>query len=116
MPIWGKTHLGQGRYNPEPVPYALFMTATATKVLFKVGKRDPALKEKIEKALARLEIDPSHPGLRSHPFITLRGLNDEPIWESTVTQGGAAWRIWWHYGSSEEGKPSITVIAIGKHP
>ncbi len=73
----------------------------------------PRLK-KVQRALARLESDPRHPGLNSHQFHNLQGPLGEPIWESYVeNQTPAAWRIWWYYGPNQS---EITIIALGQHP
>jgi hypothetical protein len=69
---------------------------------------------RVRNALARLESNPRHPGLNSHPFHTLFGPLGEPISESYVeNQTPAAWRIWWYYGPNQG---EITVVALGEHP
>jgi len=74
-------------------------------------KDSPEKQRNVHRALARLERDPRHPGLHSHPFHTFSGPGRETIWESCVEiQRSAAWRIWWFYGP-EEGQ--ITIVAIG---
>lgn len=69
---------------------------------------------KVRKALAHLESDPRHPGLRSHKYVSMRGIAGQDVWDSYVeNQTPAAWRIFWHYGPGED---EITVLTIGPHP
>jgi hypothetical protein len=71
--------------------------------------------KKVRNCLAKLESQgPQYPGLNSHQYVSLRGPNDEPVWESYVeNQTPGAWRVWWYYGP-EAGQ--ITVVLIGEHP
>lgn len=69
---------------------------------------------KVRKALGHLQIDPSYPGLRSHKYTSVHGLNGEDIWDSYVeNHTPSAWRIFWHYGP---GADVITIVTIGPHP
>jgi len=93
--------------------YRLVLARGVQNALDEVVQSEARLK-KVRKALAQLEVDPRHPGLRSHTFYTLHGPLGEAIWESYVeNQTPAAWRIWWYYGP-EQGV--ITVVALGQHP
>jgi hypothetical protein len=68
----------------------------------------------VRKTLARLEIDPRHPGLQSHEFKSLSSLHGAKVFESYAEQDTpAAYRVFWHYGP---GKGQLTIIAITSHP
>ena len=68
----------------------------------------------VRKALGYLETNPRHPGLHTHKFNSISGINGEEIFEAYAeNQTSAAYRIFWHYGP---GKKSITIIAITPHP
>ena len=80
-----------------------------------------ALVDQVRKALGYLEIDPHHPGLHTHEFISLAGTNGEKVFEAYAQNNTpGAYRIFWHYGPDEiRGKkriPVITVVAITRHP
>ena len=75
----------------------------------------------VRKALGYLEIDPHHPGLHTHEFISLTGAHGEKIFEAYAqNRTPGAYRIFWHYGPDEmRGKkriPAITIVAITPHP
>jgi hypothetical protein len=77
--------------------------------------------QQVRKAIGYLEIDPLHPGLRTHEFTSLSGANGEKIFEAYAQNNTpGAYRIFWHYGPDEtKGKrriPVITIIAITQHP
>ncbi len=68
----------------------------------------------VRKALAYLETNPRHQGLKTHKFSSLRGFSGEDVFEAYAeNQTPAAYRIFWHYGP---GNAVITVIAITPHP
>jgi hypothetical protein len=80
-----------------------------------------ALLAQVRKALGYLEIDPHHPGLHTHEFISLTGAKGEKVFEAYAQNNTpGAYRIFWHYGPEEiSGKkrtPVITVVAITRHP
>ena len=114
--------MGRGAKFYNLSMYRVDLTGPADKAWGQRLKKDPVLYIQIEDALAQLAEDPLHPSLRSHRFHQMKGPQGQPIWESYVTQGGAAWRIWWCYGPDEVDpdteKPIqvITVVAIGPHP
>jgi hypothetical protein len=75
----------------------------------------------VRKALGFLEINPSHPGLHTHEFTSLTGVNGEKIFEAYAQNSTpGAYGIFWHYGPDEiKGRkrtPVITIIAITRHP
>jgi hypothetical protein len=85
---------------------------------------DPAnkgLHKQVLKTLGRLETNPRHPGLRTHEFQSLKGLNGERVWEAYAqNQTPDAYRVFFHYGPDEEAGnkriPILTIIAITPHP
>lgn len=69
---------------------------------------------KVRRTLARIEQNPRHPGLNSHPYSSLSGANDEKVWDSYVeNKTPHAWRIFWHYGPDQA---TITIVMITPHP
>ncbi len=80
-----------------------------------------ALLAQVRKALGFLEVDPRHPGLRTHEFTSLTGAHGEKIFEAYAQNDTpGAYRIFWHYGPDEiKGRkrtPVISVVAITRHP
>jgi hypothetical protein len=80
-----------------------------------------ALLEQVKKAIGYLEVDPHHPGLRTHEFTSLSALGGEKVFEAYAqNKTPGAYRIFWHYGPDEvKGKkrtPVITIVAITRHP
>ena len=80
-----------------------------------------ALLAQVRKALGFLEVDPHDPGLHTHEFLSLAGVNGERVFEAYAQNNTpGAYRIFWHYGPDEiKGKkrtPVITIIAITRHP
>jgi len=68
----------------------------------------------VRKTLGLLETNPRHPGLNTHKYDSLKGLNGEEIFEAYAENNTpAAYRVFWHYGPD---KSQITVIAITPHP
>ena len=68
----------------------------------------------VRKALAFLESNPHHPGLKTHEFHSLKAPRGERVFEAYAEQSTpAAYRIFWHYGSA---KNEITIVAITRHP
>ncbi|GLE54901.1 hypothetical protein NJBCHELONAE_02120 [Mycobacteroides chelonae] len=73
-------------------------------------------RRKVEKTLKLLrEIGPEHPSLNSHRYVSLRGKQGEPVWESYVEDRTTkAWRAWWYF--TETQPHTILVAAVGPHP
>ena len=98
------------------MPFSLHLTDAAKSALGEL-RRDRGLTKRlkaVQRALARLEADPRHPGLRSHPFRSLAGPGGEIVFEIYAEQDTpAAYRIFWYYGPE---KGQITVIGITPHP
>lgn len=95
--------------------FALRFTQEATDNLSSLtGASDKVRLKKVRRALARLEANPRYPSLNSHKYSSLKGSDDEEVWDSYVENNTpSAWRIFWHYGP---GAGIITVIAITPHP
>ncbi|MDR2862475.1 MAG: hypothetical protein LBV54_01160 [Puniceicoccales bacterium] len=83
--------------------------------------RFASLYKQICKALGYLEVNPAHPGLSTHKFFSLRGVNGEEVFEAYAQNNTpGAYRIFWHYGPDESTGQQrisiITIIAITPHP
>jgi hypothetical protein len=79
------------------------------------------LPDQVRKALGYLEVDPHHPGLHTHEFLSLMGASGEKVFEAYVqNKTPGAYSIFLHYGPDEiKGKkriPVITILAITPHP
>ncbi|ROR36814.1 hypothetical protein EDF63_0946 [Curtobacterium sp. JUb34] len=78
------------------------------------GASDSVRLKKVRRALARLQQDPRYPSLNSHKYSSLKGSDDEEVWDSYVENNTpSAWRVFWHYGP---GAGVITIVAITPHP
>ena len=97
------------------MPFSLEFTSEATAQLQKLEATDPQRLKKVRKTLALLEQNPRHPGLNSHEYHSLPGV--EPgrrVWEAYVeNKTPAAFRLFYCYGP---GREVITVLAITRHP
>jgi len=104
------------------VPYKLRFSTSARDTLKALGTGSPndqAKLRKVQKALARLEQNPRHPGLHSHQYESFPVDKDLKVWDSYVeNHTPSAWRIFWRYGPQdpESELEIITVLAIGPHP
>lgn len=68
----------------------------------------------VRKSLGYLETNPRHPSLNTHKYSSIKGENDEEIFEAYAeNMTPAAYRIFWHYGPE---KDVITIVAITAHP
>lgn len=102
--------------------YKLRFTSSAKETLDDLASgdaNDQAKLKKVQRALARLELDPRYPGLHSHQYESFPVDKDVKVWDSYVeNHTPSAWRIFWRYGPEdlESDLPVITVLAIGPHP
>lgn len=100
--------------------YRLRFSKRAAATLKELEGGDPnqvAKLRKIRRALSRLEQNPRHPGLASHPYESFPVDREVKVWDSYVENNTpSAWRIFWHYGPDEGGQRVITVLAISPHP
>ena len=75
----------------------------------------------VKKTLGFLELNPRHPGLHSHEFVSLVGANGEKIFEAYAQNNTpGAYRVFWHYGPDEVSEKKrvsvLTIVAITPHP
>lgn len=96
-------------------PFRLLFSDEAEGVLESLGAAQYAKKlAKVRRTLGRLQQDPRHPGLNSHKYDSIEGVNGEEVWESYVENNTpSAWRVFWHYGPDRQ---TITVVTMGPHP
>lgn len=98
------------------MPFKLSIADEAAQVLEDLGSKAQYEKKlkKVRRTLGRIESDPRHPGLNSHKYDSISGINGEEVWESYVENNTpSAWRVFWHYGP---GPGAITILTIGPHP
>jgi hypothetical protein len=96
--------------------YKLLFTPEAQAVMADLASKPQYAKKlkKVRKTLGLLQLDPRYPSLNSHKYQSLAGANGEDVWDSYVeNKTPAAWRLFWHYGPTED---TITVLIIGPHP
>jgi hypothetical protein len=68
----------------------------------------------VRKALAMLETNPRHPGLKTHKYTSMTVETGETVFEAYAENNTpGACRIFWFY---DPGKDVITIIAITPHP
>ena len=68
----------------------------------------------VRKALGYLEKNPRHPALNTHKYSSIKGPNNEDVFEAYAeNKTPAAYRIFWYYGT---GKNKITILTITSHP
>ena len=80
-------------------------------------KRDTSRRKRykaVKKAIGFLVKNPRHNSLQTHEYSSLRGPNNEKVFEAYAEQNTpAAYRVFWYYGPS---KGMITIITITSHP
>ncbi len=99
-----------------PAPFRLLVTDEAEAVLIDLAASAQYEKKlgKVRRTLGRIQQNPRHPGLNSHKYDSITGVNGEDVWESYVeNRTSSAWRVFWHYGP---GQGVITIVTIGPHP
>jgi len=98
------------------VPFSIIFSVAAAAQLRRLEK-DRGLAKRLKavrKTIGRLEVDPRHPALQSHRFVSLSGPNGEEVFVSYAEQDTpAAYRVFWFYGPE---KGQITILAIARHP
>ena len=68
----------------------------------------------VSKTLKLLADNPRHPGLQTHTYTSLCGLNGEKVFEAYAEQNTpAAYRIFFYYGKA---RGEIVIFAITPHP
>lgn len=94
--------------------FQLLFSPKAAEALSELAQNDPKKHRKVLKTLALMETNLRHPGLKTHKYNSLKGSNQEEIFEAYVeNKTPAAFRIFWHYGPNPA---EITVLAIVSHP
>jgi len=68
----------------------------------------------VKGALKKLQQNPRHPGLQTHPYYSLKGPHDEKVFEAYAEQRtSAAYRIFFCYGPT---RGKIMILTIIPHP
>ena len=68
----------------------------------------------VKKTIGFLAKNPRHNSLQTHEYSSLRGPNNEKVFEAYAEQNTpSAYRVFWYYGPS---KGMITIITITSHP
>tara|TARA_R110000868_G_scaffold380784_1_gene646914 strand:+ start:87242 stop:87535 length:294 start_codon:yes stop_codon:yes gene_type:complete len=96
--------------------YELLLTEHASGKLLLLEK-NPALKKRLKavrKALSYLEVNPRHPSLNTHKYLTKYTDEGKELFEAYAeNKTPGAYRIFWSYGP---GHRQITVNDISPHP
>lgn len=67
----------------------------------------------VQGAFKKLQRNPRHPGLQTHEFYSLKGPNNEKVFEAYAEQKTpAAYRIFFYYGPQ---KGVISIVSIERH-
>lgn len=81
--------------------FDIFLTDHARKQILKL-KTDKGLEKRykaVKKCISLLAYNPRHKSLNTHEFTSLRGPNDEKVFEAYAEQSTpAAYRLFWYYG------------------
>lgn len=96
--------------------FELQWTAEASKTynLLKGNASEKKRYRAVKKTINFLAMNPRHPGLQTHEYMSLKGPNGEKIFEAYAEQKTpAAYRVFWYYGPSQN---IITIFAITSHP
>ena len=82
--------------------------------LLKIDKSRGKRYKAVKKTIGYLAKNPRHNSLQTYEYSSLRGPNNEKVFEAYAEQNTpAAYRVFWYYGPS---KGMITIIAITSHP
>jgi len=67
----------------------------------------------VQGAFKKLQRNPRHPGLQTHEFYSLKGPNNEKVFEAYAEQNTpAAYRIFFYYGPQ---RGVISIISVERH-
>lgn len=67
----------------------------------------------VQGAFKKLQRNPRHPGLQTHEFYSLKGPNNEKVFEAYAEQNTpAAYRIFFYYGPQ---KGVISIVSVERH-
>jgi len=91
--------------------------ADTAKEIYASLKTDASKKKQykaVKKSIKLLASNPRHHSLQTHEFTSLRGPNDEKVFEAYAEQDTpGAYRIFWYYGPA---RGVITIFMITHHP
>ena len=96
--------------------FRIELTPSAELSLIKLKKNNSqkAVYKAVSKTIRLLSENPRHPGLKTHKYSSLKGANEEEVFEAYAqNKTPGAFRVFWFYGP---GKKVITIIAITAHP
>jgi hypothetical protein len=101
----------------------LVFTAEAEATLERLRKNSAqaGLYKQVLKTLGLLESNLRHPSLNTHEFLSIKGKNNEKVYEAYVQNNTpGAYRIFFHYGPDRISKtariPILTILSILPHP
>jgi len=88
--------------------------ASKTYNLLKCNASEKKRYKAVKKTINLLAMNPRHNSLQTHEYMSLKGPNEEKVFEAYAEQKTpAAYRIFWYYGPSQG---IITIFAITSHP
>jgi len=68
----------------------------------------------VQAAFKKLQRDPRHSSLQTHEFYSLKGPNNEKVFEAYAEQKTpAAYRIFFYYGPQ---RGVISIVSVERHP
>ena len=86
----------------------------AEETLANLQQIDQKKYKKVLKTLGLMQTNMRHPGLKTHKYNSLYGLEGEDVFEAYVeNRTPGAFRVFWYYGPD---KNVITILAITPHP
>lgn len=96
------------------MPYTIRVLPTAQQTIADLSVTNAGKHKKVLKTLALLQNDPRHSSLHTHEYTTLKGPNQEKVFEAYIeNKTPSAYRLFFYYGPR---KGEIIVIAITPHP
>ncbi len=96
------------------MPFTILIMPEAQRAIDELAAGDAARHKKVLKTLGLMQTNLRHPGLHTHEYTSLKGPNNEKVFEAYVENNtSAAYRVFWYYGP---GAGNITVFAITPHP
>jgi mRNA-degrading endonuclease RelE of RelBE toxin-antitoxin system len=96
------------------VQFRLEFQPEAEETLANLQQIDQKKYKKVLKTLGLMQTNMRHPGLKTHKYNSLYGLEGEDVFEAYVeNRTPGAFRVFWYYGPD---KNVITILAITPHP
>ena len=94
--------------------FELIYTDKANDTLDKIEAEDEKKFAKVRKTLGIMQTNMKTPGLQTHEYDAITGVNGERVWEAYVENNTpSAYRVFWHYGP---GRGIITIVDVTPHP